>query len=243
MRRRTFVIAASICAVVGVTIGGALVAAAGRNLDASNRFAPSGMVSVDPLSTLALQAGKLRRLGPSPPRRPSTTSGGCVDSGEQRTRQPGVHEPERAGVLRALPIPERDRGRREPAEPEEHRREPERLSAGRRHLRHRLEHGRREALGKHACADRILGAGFHRPTPLLGCGRRHVGRVRQLRRGLPDVPGVQPRRHQRPRRQRQRASSCSARPTAERPGASRAARSRSATEPVRTASGCSTRSI
>ncbi len=82
MRRRTLVIAASLCTVAALTIGGALVPAAGRNFTESNRFAPSGAVSVDPLSTPRLSAARRSAAAAQASAlAQATISGGCVDSG------------------------------------------------------------------------------------------------------------------------------------------------------------------
>lgn len=81
MRRRTLVIAASLCTVVGITLAGALVPAAGRDLQASNRFAPSGVVTVNPISTPLVGARSSAAAASAAAAIQSTTSGGCVDAG------------------------------------------------------------------------------------------------------------------------------------------------------------------
>ncbi len=81
MRRRTLVIAVSLCAIVGLTLAGALVPAAGRDLQASNRFAPSGAVSVNPITTPLVGARSSAAAARAAAAIQSTTSGGCVDPG------------------------------------------------------------------------------------------------------------------------------------------------------------------
>ncbi len=82
MRRRRLAIATSVCGVLALAVGGILQSAAGDTLDASNRFAPSGVVSVDPFSTSPLRpTGAAAAAASAAGAVQATTSGGCVDSG------------------------------------------------------------------------------------------------------------------------------------------------------------------
>lgn len=82
MRRRTLALAAALATVGGLTLVGILQPAGGDALDGSNRFAPSGTVSVDPLSTPLVSArGSLAAAAKAAAANISATSGGCVDSG------------------------------------------------------------------------------------------------------------------------------------------------------------------
>ena len=114
--------------------------------------------------------------------------------GHRRQGESGVHEPVRGRISGPGGSPERDLRGRQSTQSGQHPDQPERLPTRRRQPRGQLEPGRRGPLREPDPPEELREAhpGPRRIPSLLDHRRRHLGRLRLDRRGLPADPGVRP---------------------------------------------------
>ena len=176
--------------VLALLVGSSVLPAAGRpTKPEANRFAPSGVVGVDPDAAATRRrhrqgAGGHRRRprGGSVPGPSVSGTSGCndVDATNVRVNQECTNQSDAAFLGRGqgqneTAVAVNPKNSAPPAG------RPERLPAGRRGVRRRLELRRRPPLGQRAGPAQLHRAWLHPGPPLLGRLRRPVGGVRLLR--------------------------------------------------------------
>ena len=200
--RRTMIAVVVLATGLMMTLGGLSQPAGAKGFTRANRFAPSGTVTVDPLTTPKVSASALARIAAAIP--PSAKSGGCADHS-----QTNVRANQECTNQAAIGFFGRGQSQNETAVAVNPR-NPDNVLISQND--YRFGDGRCgvdwSLDGGHTKSQLVplgLRRRAHGAAPLLGCGWRYVGELRLHRRGLPDVSGLQPGGDERPRRQRQRA--------------------------------------